>query len=137
MKTVLLLTRDSALQSVLAESLLVRGAVVLLARNADDGVQIARARSRELDFALIDLADGCNGTALVETLHTAHPGVPMVVATSENDSYGAPFFRQGGDVWLSKPVDTACLKIAIANLMKRRGAAAGVVAPTLARSAAA
>jgi DNA-binding NtrC family response regulator len=116
-RLVLLLTCDGKFQSVVAQSLLDADAVVLLARNAGDALQIVSARGAKLDFAVIDFADGCHGLTLLSALHTCHPELPMIVVTS-SDAHDAALLLYASDVQacLSKPVSRAELEIAISEL---------------------
>jgi DNA-binding NarL/FixJ family response regulator len=90
---------------------------VLLARNAGDALQIVCARGRELDFAVIDFADGCHGLTLLSALHTCHPELPMIVVTS-SDAHDAAALLYANDVQacLAKSISTAELEIAISEL---------------------
>ena len=116
-RLVLLLTRDGEFQEIVAQSLFDKGAIVLLARNAGDALQIVCARGRELDFAVIEFADGCHGLTLLSALHTCHPELPMIVVTS-SDAHDAAALLYANDVQacLAKSISTAELEIAISEL---------------------
>jgi DNA-binding NtrC family response regulator len=116
-RLVLLLTRDREFQNTVAQSLIDEGIVVLLARNVGDALQIVCRRGRELDFAIIDFADGCHGLTLLSALEMCRPELPMVVATS-SDAYHAAALLCANDVraCLAKPISTTELEIVIHEL---------------------
>ncbi len=114
---VLLLTRDRHLEKLLAEALLESGALVLVARNIGDALQIVCTRGRECDFAVIDFANGCHGMTLLSTVNTCRPELPIIVVTS-SDVYQATVLVCAIDVaaCLAKPVSAAELRIVIQEL---------------------
>jgi len=80
---ILLFTRDGDFAQSVREAVSGTGAVVLIARDVRDGLQIVRQRGRELDFALMDFDDGCRGRTLLSAVHTCYERLPIVVTTSE------------------------------------------------------
>ena len=116
-RLVLLLTRDRNFERLLAEALLNNGAVVLIARNVGDALQIVCARGREFDFAVIDFDDGCHGMTLLSAINTCRPELPIIVVTS-GDAYhpAALAYANGAAACLAKPISAAELGIVIREL---------------------
>ena len=81
---ILLFTRDGEFAQSVREALFGTGAMVLIARDVRDGLQIVCQRGRELDSALMDFDDGCRGRTLLSAVHTCYEQLPVVVTTSEN-----------------------------------------------------
>jgi DNA-binding response OmpR family regulator len=118
---ILLFTRDGDFAQSMREALLGTGAVVLIARDVRDGLQIVRQRGRELDCALMDFDDGCRGRTLLSAVHTCYERLPIVVTTSE-DAENATFLAcaNGARTCLKKPLSAAGFAKAIADMTAPR-----------------
>jgi DNA-binding NtrC family response regulator len=116
-RLVLLLTRDSNFQSLLGERLYDDGAIILVARNINDAIQLMCSRGTELDLVVIDFDDGCHGMTLRSAIQTCRPELPIIVVTS-SDTYQAAaiVFANGVQACLPKPISAAELKIVIEEL---------------------
>src|SRR6266566_1406332 len=86
---ILLFTRDGDFARLVCEALSQTDAVVLIARDVRDGLQILDQRGRELDFAVMDFDDGCRGRTLLSAVHTCNERLPIVVATSEDSEHAS------------------------------------------------
>ena len=115
--TILLLTRDDALQKILNQALSDTEAIVLRADNIGDALQIVCRHGRGLSFAMIDFAGGCHGMTLLNALKMCRPHLPLIVTTSD-DVYHASMLAYANDVaaCLAKPIFAAELKIVIEEL---------------------
>jgi CheY-like chemotaxis protein len=117
LRLILLFTRDPRFDRLVREALLGTGATVLLARNVADALQIVCERGRELDFALMDFDGGCRGLTLLSAVHTCHQQLPVLVTTSEDAEHvTAVAYANGARTCLNKPLQTATLAHAIADL---------------------
>jgi DNA-binding NtrC family response regulator len=116
-RLVLLLTRDREFEKVLAEALRAGGAIILVARNAADALQIVCDRGRELDVAIIDFDHGCHGMTLIGALSTCRENLPIVVVTS-SDAYhaAAVAYANAAAACLAKPISSSELEIVIREL---------------------
>jgi|SRR5205807_3964064 len=102
---ILLFTRDRDFAGLVCEALSQTDAVVLIARDVRDGLQIVHQRGRELDFAVMDFDDSSRGRALLSAVHTCYERLPILVTSSE-DSDHASFlaYANGARNYLKKPV---------------------------------
>src|ERR1700720_710587 len=78
---ILFFTRDAYFAQSIREALSGTDAIVLIARDVRDGLQIVCQRGRELDFALMDFDDGCRGMTLLSAVNTCYERLPIVVTT--------------------------------------------------------
>src|SRR3979411_3281186 len=78
---ILLFTRDGDFAQSVREAVSGTGAIVLIARDVRDGLQIVCQRGRELDFALMDFDDGCRGRTLLSAVHTCYERLHILVTT--------------------------------------------------------
>jgi DNA-binding NtrC family response regulator len=116
-RLVLLLTRDRGFENLLTEALSKSGAVVFVARNVGDALQIACARGRELDFAVIDFDDGCHGMTLLSSINTCREDLPIVAVISSDKYHAAALaYANGAAACLAKPITAAELALAINEL---------------------
>jgi DNA-binding response OmpR family regulator len=114
---VLLYTRDQTFDQVLARALLGTGTIILIARSVGDALQIVRRRGRELDLAVLDFNDGSRGMALLSALDTCCDKLPTLVITSKDFEHeSAVAYANGARVCLTKPLPSALLANAIADL---------------------
>jgi CheY-like chemotaxis protein len=114
---ILLFTRDGYFAQSIREALSGTGAIVLVARDVRDGLQIVCQRGRELDFALMDFDDGCRGMTLLSAVNTCYERLPIVVTTPEDAEHARSLaYANGALACLSKPLSAALLAKAIADL---------------------
>ena len=117
LRLILLFTRDPRFDRLVREVLLGTGAIVLMAENVADALQIVCHRGRELDFALMDFDGGCRGLTLLSAVHTCHQQLPILVTTSEDAEHvTAVAYANGARTCLNKPLQAAALVHAIADL---------------------
>ena len=114
-RLVLLLTRDRAFEKLLTEAVLKTGAaVILIARNIGEALQIVCTRGRELAFAVIDFGEGCHGMTLLSALNMCRADLPIAVVTSSDACHAAAIaYTNGVAACLSKPISGAELEIVI------------------------
>ena len=79
-RLILLFTPDRTFDQLVGEAFLGTSAIVLIARNVADALQIVCQRGRELDFALLDFDGGCRGMTL-SAVHTCFEQLPILVTT--------------------------------------------------------
>lgn len=114
---ILLFTRDNDFARSVREAISATGAVVLIARDVRDGLQIVRQRGRELDFALMDFDDGCRGRTLLSAVHTCYERLPIVVTTSEAAEQASFLaWANGARSCLKKPLSAAGFAKVIADV---------------------
>jgi CheY-like chemotaxis protein len=114
---ILLFTRDGEFAQSVREALFETGAIVLIARDVRDGLQIVCQRGRELDSALMDFDDGCRGMTLLSAVHTCYERLPIVVTTSEDAEPASSLaYANGARTCLRKPLSTAGFAKAIADV---------------------
>lgn len=114
---ILLFTRDGDFAQSVREAFSGTGAIVLIARDVRDGLQIVCQRGRELDFALMDFDDGCRGRTLLSAVHTCYERLPIVVTTSEAAEQASFLaWANGARACLKKPLSTAGLAKVIADV---------------------
>ncbi|HEY4257284.1 MAG TPA: response regulator [Candidatus Udaeobacter sp.] len=132
LRLVLLLTRDSNFQSLLGEGLYDGGAIILVARNINDAIQLMCSRGTEFDLVVIDFDDGSHGITLLSAIQTCRPELPIIVVTS-SDAYQAAgiVFANGVQACLAKPISAAELKIVIEELAEPKSSTRGGDRPEL------
>jgi DNA-binding NtrC family response regulator len=114
---ILLFTRGHNLDQVIREALLETGAIVLLARDVRDALQIVCQRGRDLDFALMDFDDDYRGVTLLSAVHTCYEQLPIVVTISEDAAHAISLaYANGARTCLKKPLSTTGLTKAIAGV---------------------
>jgi DNA-binding response OmpR family regulator len=119
---ILLFTRDRSFDQEVTEALSEARAVVLIARNVADALQIVCQRGRELDFALMDFDGGCRGMTLLSAVHTCHQQLPILVTTSGDAEHTtAVAYANGARACLNKPLPAARLANAITDLQQTHG----------------
>jgi DNA-binding NtrC family response regulator len=118
-RLILLFTRDRTFDQSVREALLGAEAIVLLAQNVADALQIVCQRGREFDFALLDFDGGCRGMTLLSAVHTCYPQLPILVTTSKNAEHiTAVAYANGARACLNKPLPSARLANAITDLQE-------------------
>jgi DNA-binding NtrC family response regulator len=116
-RLVLLYTRDSSFDQVLAEALFGMGTIVLIARSVSDALQVVSKQGGELDFAVMDFDGGCRGLTLLSAVHTCHEQLPILVTTSEDAEHlTAVAHANGARACLNRPVLAAKLADAIGKV---------------------
>jgi len=120
-RLILLLTPDQQLEELLSEDLLGKGAIALVARNADEALQIVCSRGKELDLAVIDFDDGCHGMTLLSALNTCQPTLSIIVVTS-SDAYHAAAIAYANNVaaCLAKPILAGEFRILVEEVTELR-----------------
>ena len=114
---ILFFTRDGDFAQSVCEALSGKGAIVLIARDVRDGLQILCQRGRELDSALMDFDDGCRGRTLLSAVHTCYERLPIVVTTSEKAEHASCLaYANGARTCLKRPLSVADLAKAIADV---------------------
>ncbi|HEY2102826.1 MAG TPA: response regulator [Chthoniobacterales bacterium] len=114
---VLLFTRDSDFARLVCDAFLGTKAVVLVAGDVRDGLQIVYQRGRELDFALMDFDNDCRGRTLLSAVHTCYEELPIVVTTSEDVEHACSLaYANGARTCLRKPLSTISFSNAIADM---------------------
>jgi DNA-binding response OmpR family regulator len=112
---ILLFTRDGDFAQSVCEALFGTGAIVLIARDVRDGLQILCQRGRELDSALMDFDDGCRGRTLLSAVHTCYERLPIVVTTSEDAEHACFLaYTNGARTCLKRPLSDTGFAKAIA-----------------------
>ena len=107
---ILLYTRDSSFDEVLANALLGAGAILRVARNVASALAIVCDRGEELDFAVMDFNRGCRGMTLLSALHVCRQSLPVIVVTTDrSESAVAIAYANGARVCLTKPISSARL----------------------------
>ena len=116
---ILLLTCDESFAEAVRQALIGTGAIVLIARDVSDGLQIVSQRGRELDFALMDFDNGCHGMTLLCAVHTCFEQLPILVATSKDAEHRNPVAcANGARACLNKPLPPAQIAGAISQLTR-------------------
>jgi DNA-binding response OmpR family regulator len=114
---ILVFTRDGKFAQSVCEALFETGAVVLIARDVRDGLQIVCQRGRELDSALMDFDDGSRGMTLLSAVHTCYERLPIVVTTSEDAEHACSLAcANGARTCLKKPLSGPGFAKAIADV---------------------
>ena len=114
---ILLFTRDDDFAQSVGEAVSGTDAVVLVARDVRDGLQIVSQRGRELDFALMDFDNRCRGMTLLCALHTCFEQLPILVAISKDAEHGnLVAYANGARACLNKPIPPARIAGAISQL---------------------
>jgi CheY-like chemotaxis protein len=117
MRLVLLLTRDSNFQTLLAEALLKGGVSVLVTRSVDEALQLVCAQPGDLEFVLIDFDDGCHGMTLLRAINACRRELPIVVVTSSDlDNAAALAYVNGAAVCLAKPITASEVELVLSKL---------------------
>jgi CheY-like chemotaxis protein len=118
---ILLFTRDGDFAQSVGEALFGTGAIVLIARDVRDALQIVCQRGRELDSAVMDFDDGCRGMTLLSAVHTCYGRLPILVTTSEDGEHTSSLaYANGARTCLKKPLSAANFAKAIADVTAPR-----------------
>jgi DNA-binding response OmpR family regulator len=118
---ILLFTRDDDFAQSVRKALFGTGAVVLIARDVRDGLEIVCQRGHELDFALMDFDEGCRGMTLLSAVHTCYERLPILVTTSEEAEHArALAYANGARICLKRPLSAAGFGKVIADVTTSR-----------------
>jgi DNA-binding NtrC family response regulator len=118
---VLLLTQDPALQISLKRALARDDSAIFVAHDSGEALQAVCTHANELDFAVIDFADGCHGMTLLSAVQICHPALPIVVVTSTDPYHVAAIaYANGVEACLAKPVSAEELQIVIHELAETK-----------------
>ena len=116
-RLVLLHTRDVDFQNVVRQALSDTGTVLLIARTAEEALQIVCRRRRELDVAIMAFNEGCRGITLLSAVHSCCEQLPtLLVVDKDSEHAKAIAYMNGARVCLSKPISPVELANAIADL---------------------
>ena len=116
-RVILLFTRDRALDQLVAEALLGSSAIVLIARNVSDAIQIVCGRGRDLQLVVLDLDHECRGLTLLNAVHTCYHDLPVLItAERDEERFRTLALANGARACLNKPVQVATLATAIREL---------------------
>src|SRR6267143_4089696 len=114
---ILLFARDGDFAQLVREALFGTDAIVLVARDVRDGLQIVHQRGRQLDFALMDFDNGCRGMTLLSAVHTCYERLPIVVTTSDDAEHACFLaYANGARTCLKKPLSEEGFAKAIADV---------------------
>src|SRR5215469_16043286 len=114
---VLLYTRDSNFDHILAQALSGTDTIVLVGRTVADALEIFCLRGRELDLVVLDFNPGCRGMTLLSAIHGCYETLPILVVTSEESEHAiAIAHANGARICLTKPLPAALLAGAIVDL---------------------
>jgi DNA-binding NtrC family response regulator len=120
-RLIFLFTRDGDFARSVREAVSGTDAVVLIARDVRDGLQIVWQRGGELDFAVMDFDDGCRGMTLLSAVHTCYEQLPIVVTTPEKAEHASFLaYANGARTSLKKPLSAASFAKAIADVTAPR-----------------
>ena len=116
-RLVLLYTRDADFENIVRQALWDTGTVLLIARTAEEALQIVCRRKRELDVAIMAFDGDCRGITLLSAVHGCCKELPMlVVVDKESEQARALAYANGARFCMSKPVSAIELANAIADL---------------------
>ena len=114
---ILLFTRDRAFHEVVAEALLGRSAIVLIARTVADALRLVCQRGAELDLVVMDFDDGCRGMTLLSAVHTCYEQLPVLITAARDEAHVQQVaYAHGARACLEKPFATETLSNVIASL---------------------
>ena len=114
-RLVLLYTRDEDFKTVVRQALWDTGTVLLIARTAEEALQIVCRRKGELDAAIMAFNEDCRGMTLLGAIHGCCEQLPTVVVV-DSEQARAFAYANGARFCLSKPVSPVQLANAIADL---------------------
>jgi CheY-like chemotaxis protein len=111
----LLYTRDDDFKTVVRQALWDTGTVLLIARTAEEVLQIVCRRKRELDVAVMAFDGDCRGMTLLSAIHGCCKQLPTLVVV-DSEQARALAYANGARFCLSKPISPVQLANAIADL---------------------
>jgi DNA-binding NarL/FixJ family response regulator len=93
------------------------GTILLIARTAEEALQIVCHRKRELDVAIMAFDEDCRGITLMGAVRGCCKELPMlVVVDKDSEQARALAYANGARLCLSKSVSSVDLANAIADL---------------------
>ncbi|HLW34989.1 MAG TPA: response regulator [Chthoniobacterales bacterium] len=112
----LLLTRDSAFEKTVAETLQEFGGKILVRHDVDRALEIGCSRATQFDLAIIDRSD-CHAITLLSALRECRHDLPVVVITSGDSCHCiALAYANGAAACLAKPITADELKAVLRQL---------------------
>lgn len=119
-RLILLFTVDPHVRTALEQALHGSSAIVLVARNLRDALEIVSAKGRELDCAIVDIGQEFSGISLLGALGAYRDRLSLVVIAA-NANY-AETVTTGGDsmTFLEKPLPAELLAASLAYPPIRR-----------------
>ena len=125
-KGVVLLVDDDPIVRAMVESMLKRrlGHDVIGCGDPVEAMEIFRAHTGEIDFALIDFnLQGANGRKLAANLRELRPELPVILCSGDDDVRSEWERRAEARLFfLQKPYGVEDLKTAVAEVLKSRDA---------------
>ena len=116
-RVVFLYTRDDDFKTVVRQALWDTGTILLIARTAEEALQIVCRRKRELDVAIMAFDEDCRGITLLNAIHGCCEQLPtLVVVDKDSEQTRAIAYANGARLCLGKPVSPLELANAIADL---------------------
>ena len=86
-RLILLFTPDRTFDQLVREAFLGAGAIVVIARNVADALQIVCQRGRGLGFTLLDFDGDCHGMTLLSAVNTCFEQLPILATTSKDSEH--------------------------------------------------
>jgi DNA-binding response OmpR family regulator len=116
-RLVLLYTRNADFENIVRQALWDTSTVLLIARSAEEALQIVCRRKRELDVAIMAFDGDCRGMTLLSAVHGCCRELPaLVVVDKDSEQARALAYANGARFCMSKPVSAVELANAIADL---------------------
>ena len=113
----LLYASDDDLQKVVRQALWDTGTILLIARTAEEALQIVCRREHELDVAIMAFNEDCRGITLLGAIRGCCQHLPtLVVIDKDSEQARALAYANGARFCLRKPVSPVDLANAIADL---------------------
>ena len=117
----LLVTNDSELERHSTNAVRASGGAQLVARNVGDALRILCARRADLDFAVIDLDNGCRGMTLLSAMSMLRRDLPIAVITGADAAETAALaYANGAAGCLAKPASATDLEILMRALREQK-----------------
>ena len=117
----LLLTHDAELEQQSRSAVRASGGNQVVARNVGEALQIACARSGDLDLAVIDLENGCRGMTLLSAMSMLRRDLPIAVITGADAAETAALaYANGAAGCLAKPASATELEILMRALREQK-----------------
>gem|GEM_PF-1204600 len=114
-RVVFLYTSDDGFKTVVRQALWDTGTILLIARTAEEALQIVCRRKAELDVAIMAFNEDCRGITLLNAIHGCCEQLPTLVVV-DSEQTKALACANGARFCLRKPVSPGELANAIADL---------------------
>jgi DNA-binding response OmpR family regulator len=116
--TLLLLTNDPEFEHTARNTAEASGCALVVGRKPEDAVRLFARHLTELRGAIVDLDIATHGAAWLGTLSALSPRIPAVAVSRLDPRFLQPLAqRYGADYWISKPVDSERLSLALQPLL--------------------